>query len=139
MMLLCLCAHTTTHTHSSGKLLIWVSFLMAFLSSKLLLFYVLESLPTQALSTQTFSQDNSLLLLEVSQRLLTYGSSISSMSRCLKCTHIKLILLFLVPPPAAGGLGHLATQYAVAMGLRVIGLDVGAEKLVSRLFLLLLM
>ena len=30
---------------------------------------------------------------------------------------------------AAGGLGHLAVQYGVAMGLRVIALDVGAEKL----------
>ena len=30
---------------------------------------------------------------------------------------------------AAGGLGHLAIQYAVAMGLRVIAMDVGADKL----------
>lgn len=30
---------------------------------------------------------------------------------------------------AAGGLGHLAIQYAKAMGLRVIALDVDAEKL----------
>lgn len=30
---------------------------------------------------------------------------------------------------AAGGLGHLAVQYAVAMGLRVIALDMGKEKL----------
>ncbi len=29
---------------------------------------------------------------------------------------------------AAGGLGHLAVQYARAMGLRVVGLDVGAAK-----------
>jgi len=30
---------------------------------------------------------------------------------------------------AAGGLGHLAIQYAKAMGLRVVALDVGEEKL----------
>ena len=30
---------------------------------------------------------------------------------------------------AAGGLGHLAVQYAKAMGLRVIAVDVGKEKL----------
>lgn len=28
---------------------------------------------------------------------------------------------------AAGGLGHLCVQYAVAMGLRVIGLDIGGS------------
>lgn len=31
---------------------------------------------------------------------------------------------------AAGGLGHLAVQYGVAMGLRVIAIDVGQDKLV---------
>lgn len=31
---------------------------------------------------------------------------------------------------AAGGLGHLAVQYGVAMGLRVIAMDVGQDKLV---------
>jgi alcohol dehydrogenase, propanol-preferring len=38
-------------------------------------------------------------------------------------------------PGAGGGLGHLAVQYAVAMGLRVIGIDTGKEKeeLVRRL------
>lgn len=30
---------------------------------------------------------------------------------------------------AAGGLGHLAIQYAAAMGLRVIAMDVGEDKL----------
>ena len=30
---------------------------------------------------------------------------------------------------AAGGLGHLAIQYANAMGMRVIALDIGKEKL----------
>ena len=30
---------------------------------------------------------------------------------------------------AAGGLGHLAIQYANAMGMRVIALDIGNEKL----------
>ena len=38
-------------------------------------------------------------------------------------------------PGAGGGLGHLAVQYAVAMGLRVLAIDSGAEKkeLVTRL------
>ena len=31
-------------------------------------------------------------------------------------------------PGAGGGLGHLAVQYAIAMGLRVIGIDTGREK-----------
>ena len=31
-------------------------------------------------------------------------------------------------PGAGGGLGHLAVQYANAMGFRVIGIDTGAEK-----------
>ena len=31
-------------------------------------------------------------------------------------------------PGAGGGLGHLAVQYANAMGLRVIGIDTGKEK-----------
>ncbi|PCH35294.1 GroES-like protein [Wolfiporia cocos MD-104 SS10] len=31
-------------------------------------------------------------------------------------------------PGAGGGLGHLAIQYAVAMGLRVVAIDTGAEK-----------
>jgi alcohol dehydrogenase, propanol-preferring len=31
-------------------------------------------------------------------------------------------------PGAGGGLGHLAVQYATAMGLRVIGIDTGNEK-----------
>ena len=33
---------------------------------------------------------------------------------------------------AAGGLGHLGVQYAAAMGLRTIALDVGQAKLVSQ-------
>jgi len=36
---------------------------------------------------------------------------------------------FLTVIGAAGGLGHLAVQYGVAMGLRVLALDVGADKL----------
>ncbi|KLO13334.1 mannitol-1-phosphate dehydrogenase [Schizopora paradoxa] len=35
---------------------------------------------------------------------------------------------FIVLPGAGGGLGHLAVQYAVNMGLRVIAIDTGAEK-----------
>lgn len=35
---------------------------------------------------------------------------------------------FLVVSGAAGGIGHLACQYGKAMGLRVIAVDVGAEK-----------
>lgn len=31
-------------------------------------------------------------------------------------------------PGAGGGLGHLAVQYANAMGLRVIGIDTGKQK-----------
>lgn len=31
-------------------------------------------------------------------------------------------------PGAGGGLGHLAVQYAVALGQRVIGIDTGADK-----------
>jgi alcohol dehydrogenase, propanol-preferring len=31
-------------------------------------------------------------------------------------------------PGAGGGLGHLAVQYAAAMGLRVVGIDTGKEK-----------
>lgn len=31
-------------------------------------------------------------------------------------------------PGAGGGLGHLAVQYASAMGFRVIGIDTGKEK-----------
>ena len=31
-------------------------------------------------------------------------------------------------PGAGGGLGHLAVQYASAMGLRVVGIDTGKEK-----------
>jgi D-arabinose 1-dehydrogenase-like Zn-dependent alcohol dehydrogenase len=30
---------------------------------------------------------------------------------------------------AAGGLGHLAVQYGVAMGMRVVAVDVGQDKL----------
>ncbi|RPD75485.1 GroES-like protein [Lentinus tigrinus ALCF2SS1-7] len=42
---------------------------------------------------------------------------------------------WIVLPGAGGGLGHLAVQYAVAMGLRVVAVDTGAEKkdLVMRL------
>lgn len=36
---------------------------------------------------------------------------------------------FLTVIGAAGGLGHLAVQFGVAMGLRVLALDVGADKL----------
>ncbi|KAI0062887.1 mannitol-1-phosphate dehydrogenase MPDH1 [Artomyces pyxidatus] len=35
---------------------------------------------------------------------------------------------WVVIPGAGGGLGHLAIQYAVAMGLRVLAIDTGAEK-----------
>ncbi|KAI0819392.1 GroES-like protein [Trametes gibbosa] len=35
---------------------------------------------------------------------------------------------WIVLPGAGGGLGHLAVQYAVAMGLRVVAVDTGAEK-----------
>lgn len=35
---------------------------------------------------------------------------------------------FVVLPGAGGGLGHLAVQYARAMGLRVIAVDTGADK-----------
>lgn len=42
---------------------------------------------------------------------------------------------WIVLPGAGGGLGHMAVQYAVAMGLRVVAVDTGAEKqeLVTRL------
>ncbi|KAL5529622.1 hypothetical protein ACEPAG_5607 [Sanghuangporus baumii] len=42
---------------------------------------------------------------------------------------------YVVIPGAGGGLGHLAVQYARAMGLRVIAIDTGAdkEKLVKKL------
>ncbi|KAF8549083.1 GroES-like protein [Imleria badia] len=35
---------------------------------------------------------------------------------------------WIVIPGAGGGLGHLAVQYAVAMGMRVVAIDTGAEK-----------
>ncbi|KAI0090404.1 GroES-like protein [Irpex rosettiformis] len=35
---------------------------------------------------------------------------------------------WIVFPGAGGGLGHLAVQYAAAMGLRVLAIDTGAEK-----------
>ena len=35
---------------------------------------------------------------------------------------------WIVLPGAGGGLGHLAVQYARAMGLRVIAVDTGADK-----------
>jgi len=35
---------------------------------------------------------------------------------------------WIVLPGAGGGLGHLAIQYAVAMGLRVLAIDTGSEK-----------
>ncbi|THH17033.1 hypothetical protein EW146_g3705 [Bondarzewia mesenterica] len=35
---------------------------------------------------------------------------------------------WIVIPGAGGGLGHLAIQYAVAMGLRVVAIDSGADK-----------
>ena len=31
-------------------------------------------------------------------------------------------------PGAGGGLGHLAVQYAIAAGMKVVGIDTGAEK-----------
>jgi propanol-preferring alcohol dehydrogenase len=31
-------------------------------------------------------------------------------------------------PGAGGGLGHLAVQYAIATGMRVVGIDTGMEK-----------
>lgn len=31
-------------------------------------------------------------------------------------------------PGAGGGLGHLAVQYAIATGMKVVGIDTGAEK-----------
>lgn len=31
-------------------------------------------------------------------------------------------------PGAGGGLGHLAVQYAIASGMKVVGIDTGAEK-----------
>lgn len=31
-------------------------------------------------------------------------------------------------PGAGGGLGHLAVQYAIASGMRVVGIDTGEEK-----------
>jgi len=48
--------------------------------------------------------------------------------KALKCTEAKPGQ-FVAIIGAAGGLGHLAIQYAKAMGLRVIALDVGREKL----------
>lgn len=36
---------------------------------------------------------------------------------------------FLTVIGAGGGLGHLAVQYATAMGIRVVGVDVGSDKL----------
>ncbi|KAL5532475.1 ADH1_2 [Sanghuangporus sanghuang] len=35
---------------------------------------------------------------------------------------------WVIVPGAGGGLGHLAIQYAVAMGLRVVAIDTGSEK-----------
>ncbi|KAI0311100.1 GroES-like protein [Amylostereum chailletii] len=35
---------------------------------------------------------------------------------------------WIVLPGAGGGLGHLAIQYAIALGLRVVAIDTGAEK-----------
>ncbi|GAA5984621.1 hypothetical protein JCM10908_003429 [Rhodotorula pacifica] len=35
---------------------------------------------------------------------------------------------YLVIPGAGGGLGHLAVQYASAIGLRVVGIDTGSDK-----------
>lgn len=35
---------------------------------------------------------------------------------------------WIVIPGAGGGLGHLAVQYAAAMGLRVVAIDTGEEK-----------
>lgn len=35
---------------------------------------------------------------------------------------------WVVLPGAGGGLGHLAVQYAVAMGMRVVAIDTGADK-----------
>lgn len=31
-------------------------------------------------------------------------------------------------PGAGGGLGHLAVQYSIALGMRVVGIDTGDEK-----------
>ncbi|KAH9941597.1 GroES-like protein [Epithele typhae] len=47
--------------------------------------------------------------------------------RAIKYSHTK-IGDWIVLPGAGGGLGHLAVQYAVAMGLRVVAVDTGAEK-----------
>ncbi|KAG1790234.1 chaperonin 10-like protein [Suillus plorans] len=47
--------------------------------------------------------------------------------RALKHSHAK-IGEWVVLPGAGGGLGHLAVQYAVAMGLRVVAIDTGLEK-----------
>ena len=49
------------------------------------------------------------------------------MYRAIKYSHAK-IGDWIVLPGAGGGLGHLAVQYAVAMGLRVCAVDTGAEK-----------
>ncbi|KAG2076351.1 GroES-like protein [Suillus decipiens] len=47
--------------------------------------------------------------------------------RALKYSHAK-IGEWVVLPGAGGGLGHLAIQYAVAMGFRVVAIDTGLEK-----------
>jgi propanol-preferring alcohol dehydrogenase len=47
--------------------------------------------------------------------------------RALKYSNAK-IGEWVVLPGAGGGLGHLAVQYAVAMGLRVVAIDSGLEK-----------
>ncbi|KAG1760758.1 chaperonin 10-like protein [Suillus occidentalis] len=47
--------------------------------------------------------------------------------RALKYSRAK-IGEWVVLPGAGGGLGHLAVQYAVAMGLRVVAIDTGLEK-----------
>ncbi|OJA11847.1 hypothetical protein AZE42_04070 [Rhizopogon vesiculosus] len=47
--------------------------------------------------------------------------------RALKYSHAK-IGDWVALPGAGGGLGHLAIQYAVAMGLRVVAIDTGSDK-----------
>ena len=59
-----------------------------------------------------------------SSHLLVQGVTVY---RAIKYSHAK-IGDWIVLPGAGGGLGHLAVQYAVSMGLRVCAVDTGAEK-----------
>lgn len=54
--------------------------------------------------------------------------SLSFLNVILTCLIVPLFIPLSLS--AAGGLGHLAVQYGVAMGLRVIAIDVGQDKLV---------